>query len=180
MLDDERIKEAERNVRDYVENGMMKKHPFQEKILTILKNNAHDSMEIAEFLLENKKSDLWIIVTSYYSMFYIANAVLFKIGYKIGDQSPHKITADSLIVFVRNKLKKRLLEEYEEAQTDALPQIKADTLIDEFDKERSKRGAIQYETTPTEKQAKAKTSLLRAKIFLFEMEKLLENLNHKT
>ncbi len=176
MLDDERIKEAERNIRDYLEHDLIKKHLFQENILTILKNNAHDSIDIAEFLAENKKSDLWIIVTSYYSMFYIANAVLFKIGYKIGDQSPHKITADALIVFVRNKLKKRLLEEYEEAQNEALPQIKADTLIDEFDKERSKRGTIQYETTAIEKQAKAKTSLLRAKIFVFEIEKLLENL----
>jgi uncharacterized protein (UPF0332 family) len=176
MLDEERIKEAERKVREYIESGSMKKHVFQEKILTILQNNAHDSMEIAEYLTENKKSDLWIIVTSYYSMFYIANAVLFKIGYKIGDQSPHKITADALIVFVRNKLKKRLLEEYEEAQNEALPQIKADTLLDEFDKERSKRGTIQYETTAIEKQAKAKTSILRAKTFLFEMEKLLESL----
>ena len=176
MLNEERIKEAERNVRDYVESGMMKKSLFQEKILMILQKNAHDSIEIAEFLSENKKSDLWIIVTSYYSMFYVANAVLFKIGYKIGDQTTHKITSDALIVFVRNKLKKRLLEEYEEARNDALPGIKADTLIEEFDKERTKRGTIQYETTVIEKQAKAKTSLLRAKIFLFEMEKLLEDL----
>src|SRR3989338_184655 len=176
MLNEERIKEAERNVRDYVESGMMKKSLFQEKILMILQKNAHDSIEIAEFLSENKKSDLWIIVTSYYSMFYVANAVLFKIGYKIGDQTPHKITSDALIVFVRNKLKKRLLEEYEEARNEALPGIKADTLIEEFDKERAKRGTIQYETTSTERQAKAKTSLLREKTFLFEMEKLLESL----
>ena len=108
--------------------------------ITVLQNNAGDSIEIAEFLAENKKSDLWIIVTSYYSMFYIANAVLFKLGYKIGDKIPHKVTADALIVFVRNKLKKRLLEDYEEAQNEALPGIKADTLIDEFDKERTKRG----------------------------------------
>ena len=50
-------------------------------------------------------------VISYYSMFYIANAVLFKIGYKIGEQTPHKITADALIVFVRNKLKKNFFSE---------------------------------------------------------------------
>lgn len=176
MLDEKRIKEAERNVREYIETEKMKKYPFQERILTILQNNAHDSVEIAEFLSTNKKSDLWVIVTSYYSMFYIANAVLFKIGYKIGDQTPHKITADALIVFVRNKLKKRLLEEYEEARNDALPGIKADTLLEEFDKERVKRGTIQYETTAIEKQAKGKTSLERAKTFLFEMEKLLESL----
>jgi uncharacterized protein (UPF0332 family) len=173
MLDEERIKEAERNVRDYLQSSMLKKHPLREEIITVFKNNARDSIEIAEFLSENKKSDLWIIVTSYYSMFYVANAVLFKLGYKVGDKIPHKVTADALIVFVRNKLKKLLLEDYEEAQNEALPGIKADTLLDEFDKERSKRGILQYETTSLEKHSKAITSLKRAKNFIFEMEKLL-------
>ncbi len=176
MLDEERIKEAEKNVKDYLQSGMLKKYLFREEIITILQNNANDSIEVAEFLTENKKSDLWIIVTSYYSMFYIANAVLFKLGYKVGDKMPHKVTADALIVFVRNKLKKRLLEEYEEAQNEALPGIKADILIDEFDKERAKRGRLQYETTAIEKHSKAVTSLKRAKNFIFEMEKLLGDL----
>lgn len=176
MLDKERINEAEKNVREYLPLGMLKKHLFSEEILTVLKNNSADSIEIAEFLSENNKSDLWIIVTSYYSMFYIANAVIFKLGYKVGDKIPHKVTSDALIVFVRNKLKKRILEEYEKAKNEALPGIKADTLIDEFDKERTKRGILQYETTPTEKHSKAITSLKRAKNFIFELEKLLESL----
>ncbi|MFH1637283.1 MAG: hypothetical protein ABIB71_02550 [Candidatus Woesearchaeota archaeon] len=176
MLDEKRIKEAEKNVREYIQSGMLKKQPFREEILKVLKDNANDSLEAAEFLSENSKSDLWIIVTSYYSMFYIANAVLFKIGYKVGDKIAHKVTADALIVHVRNKLKKRLLEEYEEAQNEALPGIKADTLIDEFDKERAKRGTLQYQTTSVEKHSKAITSLKRAKSFIFEMEKLLGDL----
>lgn len=176
MLDEKRIKEAEQNVRDYLQSEMLKKHPFREEIITILLNNSKESIEIAKFLSENKKSDLWIIVSSYYSMFYMANAVLFKLGYKVGDKTPHKVTADALIVFVRNKLKNRLLEEYEEARNDALPGIKADNLIYEFDKERQKRGTIQYETTAIEKHSKAITSLARAKNFVFEMEKLLEDI----
>ena len=116
-------------------------------------------------------------MTSYYAMFYKANAILFKLGYKVGDKIPHKITSDALIVFVRNKLKKSILEEYEEAQNEALPGIRADTLIDEFDKERIKRSIIQYETKAIEKHAKAITSLERAKEFLFEIKKLLESLN---
>ena len=176
MLDEKRIQQAEKNIKDYLASELIKKYVFKEEILTVLQNNAHDSIEIAEFLSENKKADLWIIVTSYYSMFYMANAVLFKLGYKIGDKIPHKITADALIVFVRNKLKKRFLEEYEEAQNEALPGIKADSLIDAFDKERAKRGILQYETTAIEKHSKAKTSLQRAKNFVFEMEKLLIDL----
>ncbi len=172
MLDEKRIRQAEQNVRDYLQSEMLKKQPYNEEIINVLQNNANDSIEIAEFLSENKKSDLWIIVTSYYSMFYMANVVLFKLGYKVGDRIPHKVTADALIVFVRNKLKKKILEEYEEAQNEALAGIKADTLIDEFDKERTKRGALQYETTFIEKHSKAITSLNRAKNFIFEMEKL--------
>lgn len=176
MLDQERIREAEKNVKEYLQSDMLRKQSFREEIIKILLDNSNDSLEIAEFLAENKKSDLWIIVTSYYSMFYMANAVLFKLGYKVGDKIPHKITADSLIVFVRNKLKKKLIEEYEDAQNEALPGIKADALIDEFDKERAKRSILQYETTAVEKRSKAVTSLTRAKNFIFEMNKLLRGL----
>ena len=174
MLDEKRIKEAEKNVRDYLQSYMLKKHTFQKEIMFVLVNNAKESLETAEFLKENKKSDLWIIVTSYYSMFYIANAVLFKIGYKVGNKIPHKVTSDALIVYVRNKLKTQLLEDYEQAQNEALPGIQADNLLEEFDKERVKRGTLQYETTAIEKNAKAQTSLKRAKNFVFEMRKLLE------
>ena len=58
MLDEKRIKEAEQNVRNYLQSGMLRKHQFREEIITVLKNNSNDSIEIAEFLSENKKSDL--------------------------------------------------------------------------------------------------------------------------
>ncbi len=63
------------------------------------------------------------------------------------------MTADALIVFVKNKLKKELLEEYEEAQEEALEIVgkKAEEI----------------------KRAKAETSLKRAKEFIFEMKKML-------
>ena len=44
-------------------------------------------------------------MSSYYSMFYIANAVLIKKGYKTGDKIAHKVTADALITIIRSKLK---------------------------------------------------------------------------
>lgn len=176
MLDEKRIKEAESSVQRYLKEQLISKTSYKEEIFTVFFNNAQDSLETAGFLSENNKSDLWIIVTSYYSMFYIANAVLFKIGYKVGDKIAHKVTSDALIVFARNKLKRRLIEEYEEAQSEVLAGMRADNLLDEFDKERAKRGIFQYETTLLEKHSKAKTSLLRAKNFLFEMEKLLRDL----
>ena len=48
-----------------------------------------------------------------------------------------------------------------------------------LDKERTKRGMLQYETTVIEKHAKALTSLKRATAFLFEMEKLLVDVHEK-
>ena len=173
MLDEKRIEEAEKNVRRYLEEGMLKKESFQKSIHSILRKNAQDSLDIANFLLQNNKSDLWIIVTSYYAMYYIANTVLYAFGYKIGEKISHKVTADALIVFVRNKLKKSLLEDYEKAQQEALAGIKTDSLLETFDLERKKRSRVQYEMKESELHGKAKTSIDRAKEFMLEMEKLL-------
>ena len=60
------------------------------------------------------------------------------------------------------------------AQSEALSGIKADNIIEEFDKERTKRGFLQYETTVIEKHSKAMTSLSRARNFIFEMKKLIQ------
>ncbi len=173
MLSKERIQEAEVNVKNYLKEGLLSKSSFKDIVFHVLKNNAKESLEVADMLAKENVSDLWVIVTSYYSMYYSANAVLYKLGYKVGDKISHKVTADSLIVYVRKKLKDALLEEYEEAQSEALAGIKADTLLEGFDFERRKRSVIQYETKEFEKHSKAKTSLQRAKTFLFEMEKLL-------
>ena len=108
-------------------------------------------------------------------MYYYVNAVLLKIGYKVGDKIVHKVTSDAIIVYVRGKLKESLIEEYEEAKEEALniAGMKADSLIESFDFERDKRSRIQYKTLDTDKKAKANTSLQRAKEFAKEMEKLL-------
>jgi len=173
MLDENRIKEAERNVKSYIEDGLLKEEQLNKKIYGIIVRNAQESLDVADFLRQNNKSDLWIIVSAYYAMYYIANAVLYKQSYKVGEKISHKVTADALIVFVRHKLKKSLLENYEEAQQQALAGIKADELIEKFNFEREKRSFVQYEMKEAEIHSKASTSLQRAKEFMFEMKKLL-------
>ncbi len=172
MLDERRVKEAELNVKHYLAEGLLKRQPFQKEVHDILSKNAQESLELSGFLLSNGRSDLWIIVTAYYAMYYKANAVLLTRGYKVGDRIAHKVTADALIVFARNDLKAALLEAYEETQDQALAAMKADDLLEDFDRERRKRNAVQYEIKEPEKHAKATTSLERAKRFLFELEKL--------
>lgn len=175
MLDEKRIKESEKNMKQYLADNLIWKYKlFKKEILETYERNYKESINVAELLFNKNKSNLWVIVTSYYSMYYIANAVLYKIGYKMGSKISHKVTADALIVFVRNKLKKSLLEDYEQAKEEALEIIgrKTDEIISSFDQEMEKRSVFQYESTEEIKRAKAKTSLERAKRFIFEMKKL--------
>ncbi|MBM3200499.1 HEPN domain-containing protein [Candidatus Woesearchaeota archaeon] len=181
MLSNERINEAETNVGSYLNEGLLRKSSADNHVLNILLRNAKESLRVAEDTYQNRTSDLWVIVCSYYAMYYYTNAVLLKLGYKVGDKIVHKVTSDALIVFVRNKLKKSLLESYEETKEEALSLagMKADSLIESFEFERYKRGLIQYRTIESEKQSKAKTSLKRAKEFTREMEKFLNSLGNR-
>lgn len=178
MLNKDGIKEAESNVKHYLEDGLLKKQKNQTAKEMYIENSdlsLKTAKKLIELENEKYKPYLWILIISYYSMYYIANAVLLHLGYKVGDKVSHKITADSLIVFIRNKLKKNLIEEYEEVKEEALELIssKTDILIKSFDFEREKRGYFQYSMDEKVKKAKALTSLDRAKKFVFEMKKLL-------
>src|SRR3989344_5660541 len=178
MLSDKRIKEAESNVKQYLAEGLLKKQT-NETAKDMYIENSGLSLETAQKLLslENQPSQpyLWVIVSSYYAMYYIANAVLLKVGYKVGDKISHKVTVDALIVFARDKLKKELIEGYEDVKEDALDltSSKADSLIESLDFEREKRSKFQYQMDESAKKSKALISLGRAKQFMFELKKLL-------
>ena len=178
MLSDRRIKEAESNVRQYLADGLLKKQ-VNETAKEMYIENSNLSLETAQKLLslENQTYQpyLWVIVSSYYAMYYIANAVLLKVGYKVGDKISHKVTVDALIVFARDKLKKELIEGYEDVKEDALDltSSKADSLIESLDFEREKRSKFQYQMDESAKKSKALISLGRAKQFMFELKKLL-------
>ena len=109
-------------------------------------------------------------------MFYLANALLYKIGYKVGEKIAHKVTADALIVFARNKLKKSLIESYENVRDEALASMKSEELIEYFDYERKKRSFIQYDMPEEIKISKVQTSLERAREFMLQISKVLEGI----
>jgi predicted hydrocarbon binding protein len=175
MLDEKRIKEAEDNVRSYLSEGLLRKTIMNEQIMNIFLRNAKESLRVAEEIHQKNLSDLWVIVCSYYAMYYYANAALLKSGYKVGEKIVHKVTSDAMIVYVRGKLKESLIEEYEQTREEALnlAGMRADSLIESLEFERNKRRLIQYRTIETEKQSKARTSLQRSKEFAKEMDKLL-------
>jgi len=175
MLSDEEIKRAEAQVRAYIADGLLVKETSKQHILDVFVKNADESLALAKDILENDKSDLWVVVTSYYAMFYMANAVLYKKGLKVGDTSAHAITANALIVYVRNSLKKSLLEEFADAMNDAQATMKTGNIISSFINERKKRGQFQYSIQASLKKSKAQTSFQRAKDFVFALRKLLQN-----
>ena len=178
MLDEKRIKEAESDVRQYLQDGLLKKQA-NETAKIMYTENSELSLQTAQKLLSLESEEyspyLWVIVTSCYSMYYIANAVLLKQGYKIGEKISYKVTADALVVFVRNRLKKQLLEGYENTQEDALELMsqKTDNLLKSLDYEREKRSKFQYQMDERAKREKAAISLNRAKEFVFELKKLV-------
>lgn len=176
MLDAKRKSEAQNNLRNYLMEDMIKKVSYPESaIQNIFIQNCKESLKSAQLLFDGNHSNLWTIVCSYYSMYYIANAVLYSLNLKVGHKISHKVTADALIVYVKDKLTDSLIEDYEEIKDEALEiaGLEADDIIESFDRERIKRSRIQYSITEQVKRAKAKTSLERAKSFVFEMKKLL-------
>jgi uncharacterized protein (UPF0332 family) len=165
-MDENRIKQAERNFNNYLRDRLIKKVKFESLIYNTFIRNAKESLNVANQLFENKTSSLWVVVTSYYSMFYIACAYLYKLGYKASGEISHQVINETLIVQARNKIKNYLLENYENEKDKALSIV--DTHLDNYEREKSKRASFQYETTEEIKEGKAKTSLERAKEF-FEL-----------
>jgi uncharacterized protein (UPF0332 family) len=146
MIDEQRKKEASINFRNYLQEGLINKETnilAKEKYL----DNARLSLRTAnELMKSNLKPYLWVIVISYYSMFYMANAVFLQYGYKIGDRIAHKVTYDSLIVLVLDKFKDKLFQDFEDIQQDALEimNAKAESIIESYNLELFKRSKFQY------------------------------------
>ena len=176
MIDEQRKKEAKKNFDSYLQDGLLKKeHNDMSKSKYV--ENAQLSLNVANELMQSKlRPCLWVIVTSYYSMFYIANAVLLNLGYKTQDKIAHKVTNDALIVLVLSRLKKELLENYKSIRQEALEIVnaKAEGIVESYSFELEKRSRFQYNMLEETKEEKAKTSLKRATEFVFEMKKLLK------
>jgi len=174
-MNDERIKLAKSNFDMFLRDGLIKKakDPVAQKMYM---KNARLSLNTAGELMDSSiKPYLWVIVVSYYSMFYAANAALLGMGYKVSNKIVHKVTNEALIVLVMPKLSKKLMEEYEETKTEALEiaSVKAEEIVNSYGHELEKRSKFQYDMLEEMKAAKAKTSFERAKKFLFEMHKLV-------
>ncbi|MFT4311374.1 MAG: HEPN domain-containing protein [Candidatus Woesearchaeota archaeon] len=176
-MDESRIKQAQTNFSNYLADGKIKKTvEFENIIYNTYIKNAKESLNSANQLMKNNTSTLWVVVTSYYSMFYIACAYIYKLGYKPGHQIVHKVVNETLITKARHSIKKHILENYSLEKQNALQIV--DTYLTNYEKEKTKRSTFQYQTTEKIKENKAKTSLKRAKEFYELIRKtLLKNIN---
>ena len=124
---------------------------------------------------------LWVVNSSYYSMFYMARALLESEGIKIkqGSESIHLITFDALVYYfyLTGKIERSLIEEFKEAGeevSETLGKDKAKGLIEDYSYEKEKRGRFTYEMGEIAIQNKAETSLKRAARFSEEIRKIIE------
>ena len=163
-MDEKRIKQAENNFRNYLREGKIKKVNFNQLVFSTYLRNAMESLNVSNQIFKLNTSPLWVVVTSYYSMFYISCAYLYKLGYKTTGQIVHQVINETLIVQARHKIKNYLFENYEEEREKALSVV--DNYLDNYSREKSKRASFQYETTEKIKHSKAKTSLKRSKEFV--------------
>lgn len=194
MIEDKKLKEAETRVKQYLKLGKIETNGSKAFVGFFTKNSA-ESLKVASALytlstdeekqkiigLSNFNGFLWVVNASYYSMFYMARALLENAGIQIkSEQSIHAITFDAIIYFfyITGKLKKNLIERFIEANeeaTELLGQEKANQLISDYFNERSKRSAFTYETGAIVMRNKAKTSLERANNFNKEINIILRN-----
>ena len=134
MIAKERIEEANRNVRQYIADGLLRvKDDTAKRFVRFFMDNSESSLETAVLLykisddetIKNTlkvssefESYLWVVVSSYYSMFYAATALLASESIKARGEMIHKVTADALIhFFVANRKLAKLLEQYDEARS---------------------------------------------------------------
>jgi len=190
-------------VKQYIDEGLLKvKDREARKFISFFMKNAESSLQTASILQEisddtnlknmlklsnDFETYLWVIVSSYYSMFYAATALLASQDIRATGQIVHKVTEDALIhFFVSNTKLARLLEQYEEARAIGLELIgreelmksmqkKADELVVAYESERKKRSKFQYDIGVEAKRGYSQTSLQRAREFVFEISKILKS-----
>lgn len=193
MLDKKRIDKIKRRVTNFIKEGVIKKEK-EKKFVNFFLNNAKNSLNSAKLLFEvstkNELKDttgfpnfngfLWVINSSYYSMFYMVRALLENEGIKIKtDLSIHAVVFDALVYYfyLTGKLQKKLIEDFAEAKeetSEILGKEKAKELIEDYFYEKKKRGLFTYEMGAIAMQNKAQTSLERAKKFNEEIRRIIE------
>ena len=192
MLEDKKINELKNRMKNFIAGGTVKTKGTIEFVSFFLKN-AEISLATANILAaatnnpeisrqagyKDYDGSLWIINSSYYSMFYMVRALLESEGIKLSSEvSIHSLAFDALVYFfyLNGKLEKKMIEEFGEAQDEAsklLGQKKAEEIIGNYFSEKNKRANYTYTMGAVAMKNKAKTSLKRARAFKNDIAKMI-------
>ena len=193
MPEDKKLEDAKRNAVKSISSGIIYKTK-ERKYVNFFVKNAKDSLDSAKILFDLSTNDkikntlgvpnfngfLWVINSSYYSMFYMARALLESKGIKIkSDESIHFLVFNALVYYFYStgKLEKHFIEDFENAReesSDILGKEKAKEIIFDYSNEKEKRTKFTYEIGEIAIKNKAETSLNRAKKFNEKIRKILE------
>ena len=126
MLDEKAIQQSSNIIKELIGEGKIVKPNLQTRDFFL--KQSEKTLLVAQKLLELQSEEqidtnLWIINTSYYSMFFAATSLLAHYNKRIDiSQGIHKTTYHALVhYFIKedNKLKRQLAEEYANAVNDA-------------------------------------------------------------
>lgn len=192
MLEEKMLKQIEKRVERFIQDGIIKSKE-EPRFTDFFIKNADNSLDSAKVLFDlstnpekrkllgysNFNGLLWVVNASYYSMFYMARALLENAGIKIRtDLSIHEVTFDAVIYYfyLTGKLEKELLEDFIELQKDAselLGKQRANRLVEDYFFEKGKRARFTYEMGERLVESKARTSLKRAQRFTREIKLII-------
>lgn len=144
----------------------------------VWQDRSYHSLTTANLIMEKSEQDenydgyLWVITTSYYSMFYMALAVLSKKGWRLKKEirDTHKNVQNLFnSIFVVNKIiDKKLYDDYNDTKNISL------RLLQYLSSGRKDRNDFQYQTNIFAEKRIARKHLERSKYFF---EKLFVVIN---
>jgi len=194
MITEQRILQAERNIQRYIQDEwLFINRTDMDKNARFFMKNAETSLLTAQTLFEisndtakkqaigqtpDFESYLWVVVSSYYAMFYAALALMAKHRMK-AEGRIHQVVEDTLIArFLGNQKLSNLLEEYQDTKTNAFQIVgteeaeygeRAKELVQNYEYTHQHRNEIQYEIGREAKHNLAQTNLKRATNFVAEI-----------
>ncbi len=185
MLDEKR---SQNLLKQLISEGKIIKPELRRD--TFFLNKSIESLDVARRLHQisinkndNLKSFMWVIATSYYSMFFAATALLAHYNKKVNvDVGIHKITYHALVYYFHildKKLQKHFIESYKDNYNTAeellqTSEKKTLELFEDFEHEQSKRKDFTYEMGFVAEENKARTSLQRAEKFHNEIRDIIQ------
>jgi uncharacterized protein (UPF0332 family) len=135
-----------------------------------------DNKDLKETLgLEEQDSFYdWAIITTYYAMFHITQALLATKEIKIGKIRTHEATLYALAHYfiISKELEDELFLIYEDAEA------KAEELFNTLSDEREKRGRFTYERLPKANRQPAEESIKNATHYVRDIETILKKRNY--